>query len=816
MKINRIKFSNLFHSDAIQKSGVPRKVTVSNSLLLTLALGTYLNSYYQLRIHIFLIFILTATFITLIYLFDINKKNLISYFAIIGFVILWMLIGRIFKIQYIKGIKNIYDWCFIYNGDNLTYNQFYGLGVMAAILVSSSLIMYLLHCSKKVNVIIAVIMPGLLVYSTIQEIDIPKLTTGIVIFYSFTVIVEFCGKLFYKSKNTVNNSIATMYLAPACIIIALISISLPSRPEPIKWNGVKRFISNVREQTSIWMTQMEYFIDKTGHEFSVTFAGYSDDNKDELGGSVKGDKKTTLIIKTQNKSTARGYLIGSIRDTYTGRSWEKSDYDNNLDKEDYYYDFYELLNAFLKEKESGRDLSNMVKKRNYEIEYHDIRTRSIFYPLKTFDITFRKKVSLKETKQGALLFTKAKGVGTDYRLQYYEMNLNDETFQQMLRSNKDASFTATENELKEVAEEIFEYNTSTFHIDVDNLKKELDKRAENINKYYTTLPENLPERVKTLANEITKDYNNDYDKLKALESYLNTLKYTTNVTKTPKGEDFVDYFLFEQQQGYCTYFATAFGIMARCIGIPTRYIEGFVVDYKVVKDNYLYEVRSNNAHSWVDAYIEGIGWIPFEPTPSFYSGRYAKWRDLSVNLDYENSSYNSGDLSQIPSHYEELLDQVKNESVVEVNHKENRQYTVAILFIILCIVLLFGMIVLTYYGVLVRKYERKYQLASNNIKLSMILAEILRYLEWSGYRLSKEETLLTFAERIGDNIHFNQTNFLQIANLFMKVRYGENNINDKELRLVLEFSNEFRSYLKEKLGKRKMFFDRFVFLHFYQ
>jgi transglutaminase-like putative cysteine protease len=806
---------NLFHSHDVNTKGVPKKVTVTNSLLLTLALGAYLNSYYQLRIHIFLIFILTVTFVTLIFLFDVNKKNVISYLTIVGVLVLFALIGRIFKIHYITGIKNIYNWCYTYNGDNLTYNKLYSLGVMMAILLISCLIMYLFHCSKKINNVIAIILPVLLVYCTIQKIEFPKLTIGIIIYYSLTVIVEYCGKLFYKSKNTVNNSIATIYLAPACIIIAFASIILPSKPDPIKWNGVKHFIANVKEQTSIWMTQMEYFIDRTGREFSVTFSGYSDENQDELGGSVKEDNKTTLIITTQNKSTSRGYLIGSIRDTYTGRSWEKSNYENNLEKEDYYYDFYELLLAFSREKENGKDLTNIVKKRNFDIEFHDIRTRSIFYPLKTYDIIFRKYIPFKETKQGALLYNKAKGVGTKYKVQYYELNLNDETFQNILRNKGVLGFTPTESELKEVAEEIFEYNTTTFGVNVTTLLKDLEKRADTIRTYYTQLPDSLPERVKQLAIEITKGYNNDYDKLKALESYLNTLKYNTKVSETPKGEDFVDYFLFEQQQGYCTYFATAFGIMARCIGIPTRYIEGFVVDYKVVNNNYIYEVRSNNAHSWIDAYIEGIGWIPFEPTPSFYSGRYTKWRDLSKASDYPESGLYSDNLSQIPSHYEGLIDQVNNTAIVDLNHKENRQYTVAILLILLCIVILFGAIIFIYYGLLVRKYERKYQLASNSIKLSMILAEILRYLEKEGYHLTNEETLLNYAERIGDNIKFNQVDFLQVADLFMKVRYGENDIKEEELRLVLGFCNEFRSYLKEKLGKRKMFFDRFVFLHFY-
>jgi predicted ABC-type ATPase len=98
---------------------------------------------------------------------------------------------------------------------------------------------------------------------------------------------------------------------------------------------------------------------------------------------------------------------------------------------------------------------------------------------------------------------------------------------------------------------------------------------------------------------------------------------------------------------------------------------------------------------------------------------------------------------------------------------------------------------------------------------------VLRYLDKEGYQLSPETTLLSYAERIGHKINFNTISFntitfLDVARIFMRVRYGEKDVKEDELRLVMQFCKELEKHLELKLGKRKMFFDRFVFLHFNQ
>ena len=98
---------------------------------------------------------------------------------------------------------------------------------------------------------------------------------------------------------------------------------------------------------------------------------------------------------------------------------------------------------------------------------------------------------------------------------------------------------------------------------IETLEILLD-RSREITKEYTVLSENTPERVINLAKTIISDCNNNYEKVIAIEEYLkNNYEYTLNPSRVPEGKDFVDWFLFEDKRGYCTYYATSMAVMSK-------------------------------------------------------------------------------------------------------------------------------------------------------------------------------------------------------------------------------------------------------------
>lgn len=130
---------------------------------------------------------------------------------------------------------------------------------------------------------------------------------------------------------------------------------------------------------------------------------------------------------------------------------------------------------------------------------------------------------------------------------------------------------------------------------------------------YLQLPETLPQRVRDLAAEITAGYDNGFDKVAAIESFLREYTYNEAIEEPPEGVDRVDYFLFEMREGYCNYYASALVVMARSEGIPARLAAGYARgDWE--RDAQLYRVRQHDSHAWAEVYLPRFGWIEFEPT----------------------------------------------------------------------------------------------------------------------------------------------------------------------------------------------------------
>nr|WP_290669446.1 transglutaminase domain-containing protein [Ardenticatena sp.] len=135
-----------------------------------------------------------------------------------------------------------------------------------------------------------------------------------------------------------------------------------------------------------------------------------------------------------------------------------------------------------------------------------------------------------------------------------------------------------------------------------------------IAEHYTRLPPTVPPEVAQLARELTEGLDTPYDKAKAIERYLRTIPYDETIPAPPPGEDGVYYFLFDIRAGYCDYYASAMAVMLRTLGIPARIAQGYSQGRLINPDANVYEVRGTNAHTWVEVYFPGFGWIEFEPT----------------------------------------------------------------------------------------------------------------------------------------------------------------------------------------------------------
>lgn len=139
---------------------------------------------------------------------------------------------------------------------------------------------------------------------------------------------------------------------------------------------------------------------------------------------------------------------------------------------------------------------------------------------------------------------------------------------------------------------------------------------DDIAERYLQLPEDFSPRVVELAQDVTAGAETPYDKAFALQQFFRDpelFSYSLEVQRG-HGNSNIEDFLFENHAGYCEQFAGSFAAMARSIGLPSRVAVGFTPgDYDPATDTYT--VTGKHAHAWPEVWLDGIGWLRFEPTP---------------------------------------------------------------------------------------------------------------------------------------------------------------------------------------------------------
>ena len=135
--------------------------------------------------------------------------------------------------------------------------------------------------------------------------------------------------------------------------------------------------------------------------------------------------------------------------------------------------------------------------------------------------------------------------------------------------------------------------------------------------HYLQLPAIDP-RIRTLADSLTRGLDNRYDRVVAVRDWLRGFDYTRELPATAR-ETSLEHFLFERRAGHCEYFSTAMVVMLRSLGIQARNVNGFLGGQWSQFGDYLV-VTQNEAHSWVEVWFQGYGWVTFDPTPAGSEG----------------------------------------------------------------------------------------------------------------------------------------------------------------------------------------------------
>jgi hypothetical protein len=137
--------------------------------------------------------------------------------------------------------------------------------------------------------------------------------------------------------------------------------------------------------------------------------------------------------------------------------------------------------------------------------------------------------------------------------------------------------------------------------------------SNQVSSTYFAVPENLVSSMQTILGRINfSNASSDYDKITIVRDYLKTnYIYDLNYTRAPPGQDPNIWFLFTEKRGVCANFNSAYVLLLRTAGIPSRMVSGF----GNIKPNLDYqEVIALQSHAWAEVNFNNLGWVEFDAT----------------------------------------------------------------------------------------------------------------------------------------------------------------------------------------------------------
>ena len=247
------------------------------------------------------------------------------------------------------------------------------------------------------------------------------------------------------------------------------------------------------------------------------------------------------------------------------------------------------------------------------------------------------------------------------------------------------------------------------------------------------LPDDLDPRILKMAQEICAGKTTDSEKIRAVESFFRENYLYQIGLEVAAPEDRITYFLLTQPRpaAHCEYFASGAAILLRAVGVPSRYVTGYVPSERHSNGDWV--ARRKDAHAWVEAYDSELGrWITVEATPS-------------AGLPERRTATWTTELAEAWQAWTQALrdEWATNGAWAMISTALQSNLTRSLLVLVL----------LTTWWTLNRRYKRQREslplnVSSRTYSFQLWLRELESKLAHHGYERLPHETLLQFRDRI--------------------------------------------------------------------
>ncbi len=622
--------------------------------------------------------------------------------------------------------------------------------VLQVILVSgiSFLLQLIVEKLLGVKIILSIVLLVSMLLDMFAKRELGHLVVVCALIFIVLTYVEWAQRHWQKHKTS-QQRIYMLWMMPFLVLYMLFMLAMPVSEQPYDWRFVKELWTDMKESFLVMSQEWQRGAQE---DFSIAQSGFSDSGM--LLGALEESEQEILRIQGQKSLKTNVYLIGKIYDTFDGQQWLQN---NETTEDDRLLDTLETMYAI-----RAYDLEqeeHYVHSTRLHVRYQYFDTGYLFAPLKAWKVTGENTDF--QTVGGNLVLEDMQGYGMEYDVNFVQINVDHSLFYDFLQD----IYEPDEAVWKSVRKEFGKNTLNQYTLE------DVEQHREWIRQYYGENVE-VSAETKVYIDEVTAQAQTQIQKLKAIEAELGSYHYTLTPGALPKdissAEEFLDYFLLESKQGYCSYFATAFVLLARAEGIPARYVEGFCVPVDGTNEMVVY---SSMAHSWPEVYIEGVGWIPFEPTPGYERIRYTPWEVKEHIRKYADVRYEAEDEEHEVAQSQTLPDK----AVVQ----ENEEAESSVWYVVLVI----GVIVILIFGADYALSQRRYQRLSIRTKFELEIQKSLRLLEVLGYCRGEAETLEELQLRAWAMMQ-DEDEQLRFLSMYEDVLYGNKAVTEEMLVVV--------------------------------
>ncbi len=298
----------------------------------------------------------------------------------------------------------------------------------------------------------------------------------------------------------------------------------------------------------------------------------------------------------------------------------------------------------------------------------------------------------------------------------------------------------------------------------------------------------------------------DLQKARAIENYLQQNYRYSLKNLSMKRKEPTETFLTETRQGHCEYFASAMALLLRHAGIPSRIVNGFYTDRWNPVGDY-FQVEKADAHSWVEAFIDGLGWVSFDPSPPgeivrqgsarglFYKLRsYSdaikmKWRLYVIDYDLRDQSQFVRTMMQnTPDNLGPIGRLLANGAQFFSGNLNAREAAGKAVFALSSAI---GLVLLAFGSVFALKFlrrrrrSREYQLLLQRRRVALY-EKILKTLARRGFIREPGITPMEFARRV-EQARPDLDGFVELTRLYYELRYADRILETSDTSAFAEF-----------------------------